>query len=77
MYATTGAFLEVFGLRDLDALPDLEEFKELQERAAQEEESAAPAPASEEVPSGGPAGDSGEQISEAGDPDTGTPDRSE
>ncbi|HVB82679.1 MAG TPA: SMC-Scp complex subunit ScpB [Candidatus Binataceae bacterium] len=36
MYATSAEFLEVFGLRDLDGLPDLEEFKELDERAAQE-----------------------------------------
>ncbi len=36
MYATSSEFLEVFGLRDLESLPDLEEFKELEERAAQE-----------------------------------------
>jgi len=36
MYATSPEFLEVFGLLDLDSLPDLEEFKELEERAAQQ-----------------------------------------
>lgn len=35
LYATTPEFLEVFGLRDLDSLPDLKEFQEI-ERAAQE-----------------------------------------
>ncbi|MGH8011924.1 MAG: SMC-Scp complex subunit ScpB [Candidatus Binataceae bacterium] len=30
MYATTAAFLEVFGLKDLDSLPDLEEFRALE-----------------------------------------------
>jgi segregation and condensation protein B len=29
-YATTPDFLELFGLRDLDSLPDLEEFRELE-----------------------------------------------
>ncbi|MGH7935318.1 MAG: SMC-Scp complex subunit ScpB [Candidatus Binataceae bacterium] len=29
MYATTPAFLEVFGLKDIDSLPDLEEFRAL------------------------------------------------
>ena len=36
MYATSAEFLEVFGLRDLEGLPDLEEFKQLEERAAQD-----------------------------------------
>jgi segregation and condensation protein B len=36
MYATSAEFLEVFGLRDLEGLPDLEEFKELEARAAQD-----------------------------------------
>jgi segregation and condensation protein B len=46
MYATSPEFLEVFGLRDLEGLPDLEEFKELEARAAQEasESSAVAAP---------------------------------
>ncbi len=35
LYATTPEFLEVFGLSDLDSLPDLKEFQEI-ERAAQE-----------------------------------------
>lgn len=35
LYATTPEFLEVFGLMDLDSLPDLKEFQEI-ERAAQE-----------------------------------------
>ncbi len=30
MYATTTEFLEVFGLRDLESLPDMEEFRALQ-----------------------------------------------
>lgn len=38
IYATTHEFLEVFGLKDLDSLPDLEEFQEI-ERAAREAES--------------------------------------
>jgi segregation and condensation protein B len=49
MYATSPEFLEVFGLRDLEGLPDLEEFKELEERAAQQaaSEEAAPGPQQE------------------------------
>src|SRR5438270_4331709 len=35
IYATTPEFLEVFGLRDLESLPDLKEFQEI-DRAAQE-----------------------------------------
>lgn len=38
MYATTAEFLEVFGLKDLGGLPDLEEFKELEGRARMEEQ---------------------------------------
>jgi segregation and condensation protein B len=38
IYATTPEFLEVFGLRDLDSLPDLKEFQEI-ERARIEAES--------------------------------------
>jgi segregation and condensation protein B len=38
LYATTPEFLEVFGLKDLDSLPDLKEFQEI-ERAAQEADS--------------------------------------
>jgi hypothetical protein len=30
MYATTSEFLEVFGLKDLQSLPDMEEFRALQ-----------------------------------------------
>ena len=44
MYATSPEFLEIFGLRDLDGLPDLEEFKELEERGAQEAADPLPAP---------------------------------
>ncbi|HEY2526043.1 MAG TPA: SMC-Scp complex subunit ScpB [Candidatus Binataceae bacterium] len=44
MYATSPEFLEVFSLRDLDGLPDLEEFKELEERAAQQTASEHDAP---------------------------------
>jgi segregation and condensation protein B len=35
IYATTAEFLEAFGLKDLDSLPDLKDFQELQ-RAAEE-----------------------------------------
>jgi hypothetical protein len=38
IYATTPEFLEVFGLKDLDSLPDLKEFQEI-ERARIEAES--------------------------------------
>ena len=38
IYATTPEFLEVFGLKDLDSLPDLKEFQEIQ-RAQEEAES--------------------------------------
>jgi len=38
LYATTPEFLEVFGLKDLDSLPDLKEFQEIQ-RAQEEAES--------------------------------------
>lgn len=38
IYATTAEFLEVFGLKDLDSLPDLKEFQEI-ERARIEAES--------------------------------------
>jgi segregation and condensation protein B len=38
LYATTSEFLEVFGLKDLDSLPDLKEFQEIQ-RAQEEAES--------------------------------------
>lgn len=37
MYATTPAFLEVFGLKDLESLPDLKEFQEI-ERAVEQTE---------------------------------------
>ncbi len=43
VYATSTEFLEVFGLRDLDGLPDLEEFKELEGRQAAEDDLAPPA----------------------------------
>jgi segregation and condensation protein B len=39
MYATSAEFLEVFGLRDLDGLPDLEELKELEGGASGRETS--------------------------------------
>jgi len=35
MYATTAEFLEVFGLKDLDSLPDLKEFREIEGAVAQ------------------------------------------
>ena len=38
LYATTPEFLEVFGLKDIDSLPDLKEFQEIQ-RAQEESES--------------------------------------
>lgn len=38
LYETTADFLEVFGLKDLDSLPDLKEFQEIQ-RAQEEAES--------------------------------------
>ncbi|HVN27000.1 MAG TPA: SMC-Scp complex subunit ScpB [Candidatus Binataceae bacterium] len=38
LYATTSEFLEVFGLKDLESLPDLSEFQEIQ-RAQEEAES--------------------------------------
>jgi len=38
LYETTPEFLEVFGLKDLDSLPDLKEFQEIQ-RAQEEAES--------------------------------------
>jgi len=38
LYETTSEFLEVFGLKDLDSLPDLKEFQEIQ-RAQEESES--------------------------------------
>ncbi len=38
LYATTAEFLEVFALKDLESLPDLKEFQEI-ERAAEEAES--------------------------------------
>lgn len=38
LYATTPEFLEVFGLKDLDSLPDLKEFQEI-ERAAEQAQS--------------------------------------
>ncbi len=41
LYATTPEFLEVFGLKDLDGLPDLEEFKEIQRARAEAESDAA------------------------------------
>ncbi len=57
LYETTGEFLELFGLKDLESLPDLSEFREI-ERAVEQaatgpvqgiethpEESATPAPA--------------------------------
>lgn len=37
MYATTPEFLEVFGLKDLESLPDLKEFQEI-ERAVEQSE---------------------------------------
>jgi len=55
LYATTAEFLEVFGLRDLDALPDLEEFKDLQERAALEVGEEPSAAGGEVFPDAGPA----------------------
>ena len=35
VYATTPEFLETFGLKDLDALPDLKEFREIESAVAQ------------------------------------------
>jgi segregation and condensation protein B len=35
LYATTPEFLEVFGLKDLDSLPDLKEFREIESAVAQ------------------------------------------
>lgn len=40
MYATTPEFLEVFGLKDIDSLPDLKEFQEI-ERAVEQAETGA------------------------------------
>ena len=40
MYATTSEFLEVFGLKDLQSLPDMEEFRALQ--GAHDDSAAAP-----------------------------------
>lgn len=59
LYATTPEFLEVFGLKDLEGLPDLKELRELEEGGRQESErasgpgadaAAAGAPPSEAVP---------------------------
>jgi segregation and condensation protein B len=67
MYATSPEFLEVFGLRDLEGLPDLVEFKELEERAAQEaSETSEAAPADE--PSAAPASGEGAPSHDAAAP---------
>ena len=51
MYATSAEFLEVFGLRDLDGLPDLEELKELEGGTPGQETSNGAEPAGLEEPS--------------------------
>ena len=57
VYATTAEFLEVFGLKDILALPDLEEFKELEGVAPQEVAEAEPQIAAfPDVPVACPAG---------------------
>lgn len=51
VYATSAEFLEVFGLKDIQALPDLEEFKALEGVAPQDVAEAEPrAAASPELP---------------------------
>ncbi|HZO83472.1 MAG TPA: SMC-Scp complex subunit ScpB [Candidatus Binataceae bacterium] len=62
MYATTPEFLEVFGLRDLQSLPDLDEFKELEGRAGVD---AAVEPATDFVPGDEPAPTSAEDAAAA------------
>lgn len=57
LYATTPEFLEVFGLKDLDSLPDLREFQEI-ERASQEAQSKGV----ETVTDDGPVQTTGEQA---------------
>ncbi|HEY6393999.1 MAG TPA: SMC-Scp complex subunit ScpB [Candidatus Binataceae bacterium] len=52
VYATTAEFLEVFGLKDLDSLPDLKEFREI-ERSV-EEATVAPIEAVETFPDSPP-----------------------
>ena len=66
VYETTAEFLELFGLKDLESLPDLSEFREI-ERAVEQantgpvegiethpEDSAETAPASAEEPAESP-----------------------
>jgi len=52
MYTTTAEFLELFGLKDLESLPDLEEFRELQDppHLAQAAASAGLADSAEDAP---------------------------
>ncbi len=48
MYATTDEFLELFGLRDLEKLPDLAEFRALEEDSAQPASDQSLTPATEQ-----------------------------
>ena len=54
MYATTTEFLEVFGLRDLRSLPDLEELKELEGGVVSDEMAAAAALSNGDASAGEP-----------------------
>lgn len=65
MYATTSEFLEVFGLKDLQSLPDMEEFRALQtahdESGSETSVDSTPASADEAEMSEAPAAGHGEQ----------------
>jgi segregation and condensation protein B len=68
MYATTPEFLEIFGLKDLESLPDLKEFREIEQ--AVEQANTAPVEGVEIHPEDAPAAtepvaDSGGTASEA------------
>jgi segregation and condensation protein B len=73
LYATTDEFLEVFGLKDLGSLPDLKEFREIEETVGQMTtgpvesvethlEDAAPATAEADAPESPPPGDDSEST---------------
>jgi segregation and condensation protein B len=65
MYATTSEFLEVFGLKDLQSLPDMEEFRALQtahdDSGAEASTDSTPASADEAEPSDAAAAKHGEE----------------
>ena len=72
IYATTDEFLELFGLKDLEALPDLSEFREIER--AMEQTSTGPVASIETHPED--VADGGESIADAPKADTDDPESS-